>query len=950
VSDKVYSQDYFKMFCPSCNNKILVEGSEVGEEFNCPGCNLVIVTPSYSEYAAANTPKVDPIALVTEKASVAAVVQSPKKTKPQVKKSKPVNLRKVSPKRPAHKQKKSSARKHQKRFPIEYILIPGFVFIFIQAPAFLKKYGFLSPTEQVVQEVKKGKPKQKLKKKEVVEEKIHTNEIIYDEVVQVQGLRPLQIADKQKVENGAKLSSTQVKKLVSHLKKHCYECHGDKKHEEELNYQAMRTSADFFKNYINFKTTLKYLETSEMPPPEESKMTDDERLDFIDLVGRLLYTIESKSEGKTGPAKIRRLSSIAYDNTVKSITGLDLSLAKSHQIDNSDDISMVSLEKFISAAQEVAQYARFDLEQGFVFIEDLEESRKARDVQANFENKKREILQDYYFSDFSYSEALRRAMTAVNQFNASQDKTKEFLSKLSNRHKLHVDFLYKSVKYFNGSSLSLLSREGLKDWRLLKREKFDHRKASSAIKLFITHYEAVISEEVKPNSMRAKLIGQFRQKVEGLFQFTHQELQERISDESLQKYLRISSLQDILVNGQSSKYRSFFIEKFTPHVKRLLSSLYRRPARESEVSQFFMRMMKQLPIYGLDNTVRVMMTNTFSNLKFLFRFEQKRGVEAKVDGFELANRLSYFLWNSPPSEELLKLAESGELFQKETLVAHIQKMLEDERAASFAEEFANTWLGIGILKDMEMANELNLDMYEETVRFFDYVVRHEVKVTDLINGNYSFMNARLLSHYGIEDRSVFKFEKVEVADKTRGGLLGQAAILTLTSAEDRTNPILRGNFVLNTILGTPTPPPPANAGVLPEKEKIAGRSLKDVLAEHRKNVACHGCHAKIDPLGFPLENYDEKGRWRENEDSVGVLSNGKSIEGPAALKKYLMKNKDSILKNLAATVFSHALGRGLYYYDYYVVNQCLTNLKANEYRFSAIVATIVLSHQFQHKF
>lgn len=230
--------------------------------------------------------------------------------------------------------------------------------------------------------------------------------------------------------------------------------------------------------------------------------------------------------------------------------------------------------------------------------------------------------------------------------------------------------------------------------------------------------------------------------------------------------------------------------------------------------------------HGLDNTVKIMMTNVFSNMKFIFRFEQKKGVEAKVDGFELANRLSYFLWNAPPNKELIQLAESGNLFKKGILVPHIQKMLQDEIAGSFAEEFANSWLGISAIKNMDMEDKLYEDMYEETVRFFDYVIRNEVKVTDLISSNYSFKNARFLKHYGIEYSSVFKFEKIENLERTRGGLLGQAAILTMTSVEGRTNPILRGNFVLNTILGTPTPPTTCRCAAL-----AGGREHKGSLTQ-----------------------------------------------------------------------------------------------------------------------
>ncbi|MCM8530718.1 MAG: DUF1592 domain-containing protein, partial [Lentisphaeraceae bacterium] len=832
MPEKKYDQNHFKMFCPACEEKLVIKDSAVGQLFNCPKCDLEISTPNVNAYEAVeqeDLPAIDPLKLLANKVEAEAAVKEKKRTQSKDKKSITTSTSK-SPRKLSVKSKNlKTSRKKKNRFPIIYLFVPVIIYLFTQIPKYLEEFGFLHQEEELVQVKKKIEAKQKIK--QVVEElpeTIEIKKIVLKESVK-EGFKPLDIADKQKVEVGNTMTSIQVKALVGHLKTHCYECHGDKLHEEELNFQSMKTTADFFKNYINFKMTLKYLESSEMPPPEDGLIPEEERLEFIDLVGRLLYTIESKSEGKTGPAKIRRLSAVAYDNTVKSITGLTLNLSKMHQIDNSDDISTVSMEKFLGAAQEIAQYARFDLSKGFVFDAELRTSRKPADVQNEYESKKREILKEYYFSDFSYLEALSRSMKAVNQFNASKDKSKQLVSKLANRHKIHEDFLMKSLKYFNGRNFVLLAREGLKDWMLLKRDKYDNKKARIAIKSFISHYESVLAEDVKPNSIRERLISEFKGKIEGLFQFTHSELQQRINDDDFQKYLRISSVQDLLLNGQKSSYYSFFKETFNPKVNSLLSSLFRRPANKTETDQFMSRMIKFMPIHGLDNTIRIMMTNVFSNLKFIFRFEQKRGVEAKVDGFELANRLSYFLWNSPPDSELIELAESGKLFQKDVLVPHIQKMLQDERASSFAEEFANTWLGISAVKNMEMEDDLNLDMYNETVLFFDYVIRNEVKVTDLINGQYSFMNSKLLAHYDIDKRSVLNFEKIDSLDEKRGGLLGQAAILAMTSVEGRTNPILRGNFVLNTILGTPTPPPPANAGELPEKEKVAGRSLKDVL-------------------------------------------------------------------------------------------------------------------------
>jgi hypothetical protein len=164
------------------------------------------------------------------------------------------------------------------------------------------------------------------------------------------------------------------------------------------------------------------------------------------------------------------------------------------------------------------------------------------------------------------------------------------------------------------------------------------------------------------------------------------------------------------------------------------------------------------------------------------------------------------------------------------------------------------------------------------------------------------------------------------------------------------NPILRGDFVLSKILGTPTPPAPADAGILPDSSEVVGLTLPQVLEKHRRSISCKGCHSRIDPLGMPLQNYDHLGRWRETDFNEGVLADGRVIDSPEKLKKHVLKNTDNVLKNISAYLLGYAMDRKLEYYDYYIVNKCLVNLENNQYRFAAIVATIVSSYQFQHKY
>ena len=245
-------------------------------------------------------------------------------------------------------------------------------------------------------------------------------------------------------------------------------------------------------------------------------------------------------------------------------------------------------------------------------------------------------------------------------------------------------------------------------------------------------------------------------------------------------------------------------------------------------------------------------------------------------------------------------------------------------------------------------------MWRESALCFEYIVKNDRSVLEVIDADYTFVNRRLSNIYGLGKTSE-KFSKVTLKDKIRGGITGHASVLTLTSGALRTSPIFRGNWVLSSLLGTPTPPAPANVDPLPDEEVVSKNlTLKQQLASHRNLPQCKGCHQKIDPLGFPLENFDPIGRWREKYekapiDAVGETLDGKVINGPLGLKKYLLRNKEVFLKNMSRKLLSYALGRSIEYYDFYVINQMTNQLKENNFKFSAMIWQIVNSYQFQHK-
>lgn len=333
--------------------------------------------------------------------------------------------------------------------------------------------------------------------------------------------------------------------------------------------------------------------------------------------------------------------------------------------------------------------------------------------------------------------------------------------------------------------------------------------------------------------------------------------------------------------------------------------------------------------------------------------------------YPLASRLSYFLWASMPDEELLVLAQEGRLQDDEVLRSQVQRMLADPKAAALGELFATQWLGITQLgettrpdKDRfpEFDDVLADTMRAEAIFVFNRIVQEDRSLIELIDADYTFVNDQLAEIYGLTGVDGAEMRVVDLTDANRGGVLGMAAILTATSHPLRTSPVLRGKWVLEQLLGDNVPPPPPDAGTLPEDDQQPdGLTLRERMEVHRKNPDCASCHARMDPIGFGLEKFDPIGRWRSEQagqpiDSTGELPSGEIFDGPVELKQILLERKDEFARNLSRKMLGYALGRSLTQYDQCVVDDCVTALQQSDYRPSALATEIVLSFPFRHRY
>jgi len=331
-----------------------------------------------------------------------------------------------------------------------------------------------------------------------------------------------------------------------------------------------------------------------------------------------------------------------------------------------------------------------------------------------------------------------------------------------------------------------------------------------------------------------------------------------------------------------------------------------------------------------------------------------------IDDFALASRLSYFLWSAMPDDELFRQAERGTLHRN--LEAQVKRMLSDPKANALVENFAGQWLQLRnldlVMPDAKLFPDFDDDlrkaMRKETEMFFGYILREDRNILEFIDANYTFANERLARFYGVRGPSGDEFQRVSLKGSRRGGLLTQASILTITSNPTRTSPVKRGKWVLENILGTPPPPPPPNVPELKEgKESVLSETLRQRMEQHRANPNCASCHARMDPIGFGLENYDAIGAWRAKDgefpiDASGKLVSGESFKGSAEFKRILLKQKrDEFVHCLTEKMLTYALGRGLEYYDQCAVDQITKCLAKNRYQFSSLVMEVIKSAPFQ---
>jgi len=403
----------------------------------------------------------------------------------------------------------------------------------------------------------------------------------------------------------------------------------------------------------------------------------------------------------------------------------------------------------------------------------------------------------------------------------------------------------------------------------------------------------------------------------------------------------------------------------------LAKRAYRRPVTNDDLAELMQYYADGAKDGGFESGIRSGITGMLASPFFLYRGERvpaglNPGDKYAITDLELASKLSFFLWNSIPDDQLLDLAIKNKLSDPATLNHEVRRMLSDPRSKTLASDFVFQWLDMNKLNEIVPDRDVfpyasgfmdpRQDFRTELTLFADSIFREDRSVVDLLRANHTYVNERLALHYGLSDVKGDEFRRVELKDSARWGLLGKGAVLMAAAYPNRTSPVLRGKFILSYIEGVPPPNPPPNVPTLNDKDIGTTKALtvRELMAKHRASPTCSSCHSIMDPLGFALENFDAVGMWRDKDrfagtviDSAGELPDGTKINGPDDLRNALLRRPEQFVQTFVEALLTYSMGRTREYYDMPAVRKIVRDTRAQDYKFSAIVEAVVNTDQFK---
>lgn len=729
------------------------------------------------------------------------------------------------------------------------------------------------------------------------------------------------------------------KHVAPFLQKYCVECHSSGSGEGGIEFDGIDNQADAIDEGRLWVRALDAIDSRSMPPVDSEQPSVEESEAVVEWIENDFVQSLSHQKLPLPAPVIRRLNRLEYNNTIRDLLHVDLDLAKElpadeigYGFDNIGSVlslSPVHLEKLFSAAERAAMTALWaPTAEGQPPIEliGLRTYPLSEQAPVEFEHT---LAPGLYLTEFSLVRAgisetvpppaMRisfgtdtRTLKAVRV----QDETvvyRFWINVIANDAKVMVAVAPEAA---DGSAASQLITSAVSG---------DQRYGSS----YGLHVDSMV--------------------VRGPIK------------SSVDKFPAHNKLLAVVPEKYDDQSRETAARE---NIQSLARRAFRRPPTSEEIDRLMM-------IYRLgtergesyEHAMQIVLTSVLVSPQFLYLRE---GDESEDDGkltkHELATRVSYFLWSSMPDEELMQLADKGQL--SDNLHAQVSRMLQDPKSESFVQAFCGQWLQLRRLEevtpDLELFPTFNPElrdaMRKESELYFAYVLRNNRSALELIDSNYTFVNKDLATHYGLTDFQGDDFQKCNIPSGQRGGVLTHASVLTVTSNPNRTSPVKRGKWVLQQILGTPPPPPPPIVEKLDESKSASEEaSLRERLVKHREDPSCASCHAQMDPIGFAMENYDAIGRYRANDehfpiDASGELPGGVHFEDSVEFKQKLSSiGKKRFSRSIIKNLLTYSLGRGLELQDISTVEEIRKQLEHNDYRFQSVIFGIVDSEVFQSR-
>lgn len=739
------------------------------------------------------------------------------------------------------------------------------------------------------------------------------------------------------------------------LAKYCIQCHGGTKPKADLNLTTFTDELSVVKGRKLWVRLKDYVSAGDMPPEDKLQPSQDEVDKFTGWIDTTLGKVDCKSQADPGRVTIRRLNRSEYNNTVRDLVGIDFRPADDFP---SDDVGLgfdnigdvltlppILLEKYLEAAESVAEQA---IVSGSKHAKGPVKTYEVEELPADSGGSP--------YNDWAKTLGSTGSIVASHLFPRDAEYT-------------------------------------------IRARAFGQQAGPEPAKMaFVVDGKPLKSVDV-PAVEKDPQVYEYRVKLKGGNRkfgvaFLNDFYNEKDPDPKQRDrnlvvdYLEVQGPTQTADAPLPESHRRIIFKKPTKDnhaevareiVERFATRAYRRPVTAGEVARLIKFVdLAQQNGDGFERGIQLAVEAVLVSPQFLFRVELDRRppVQGKkgekpttqligypIGEFELASRLSYFLWSSMPDDELFNLAVQGKLRTGDNLDKQVRRMLHDPRARALVDNFAGQWLQIRNMKTVNpdrgrfptFDEPLRAAMIQETELFFEAIIRDDRSVLDMLDSDFTYVNERLAKHYNIPGVQGEKFRRVPLKGDERGGLLTQASILTVTSNPTRTSPVKRGKWILEQILGSPPPPPPPNVPELKDDKgnKLTG-TLRQRMEQHRANPACASCHSKMDPLGFGFENFDAIGAWRVKDgdapvDPSGVLPSGEKFQGPKALKAILKGRDKDFTRCLAEKMLTYSIGRGVEYYDTCAVDKIVEGTARNHFRFSQLILEIVKSDPFQKR-